>query len=286
MTPTVELPPVAIVLQILVIDLLLSGDNAVVVALAGRGLPDSQRRAAVTLGIAIAILLRIALTSVATITLRLSGLEFVGGILLLMIATRLAARGEPIRPARDGSATGPGRSSLAAAIAVIVLADLIMSFDNVVAIAAVARGNILLLSLGLLLSIPFLVWGSSLAITLLRRYRPLVIAGGALLGWIAGDIAVSDPLIADWINSQAPALPYAVPALAALFVLAETLWTGTPKSALGAPQPVLDETGTQWAAHRGASAVARRQRWLDRVIAPRFVASAGKGAANQHRSVE
>ena len=159
MTPTVELPPVATVLQIFVIDLLLSGDNAVIVALASRGLPGSQRRAAVTLGIAIAILLRIALISVATIALQLSGLELVGGILLLMIATRLAARDEPIRPRHDGSAAGAGRSSLAAAIAVIVVADLIMSFDNVVAIAAMARSNILLLSLGLLLSIPFLVWG-------------------------------------------------------------------------------------------------------------------------------
>ncbi len=286
MTPSVELPPVATVLVVFLIDLLLSSDNAVVVALASRGLPGSQRRAAVSLGIAIAILLRIALTSVATITLQLSGLQLVGGILLLMIATRLAARDEPIRLRRDGSAAGPGRSSLAAAIAVIVVADLIMSFDNVVAIAAVARGDILVLSLGLLLSIPFLVWGASLAITLLRRYRPLVIAGGALLGWIAGDIAVSDPLIVGWIDSQAPALPYAVPALAALFVLAETLWAGTPKSALGAPQPTADESGTQRAARGGASAVARRQRWLDRVVAPPLVADARKGAADQHGSVE
>jgi YjbE family integral membrane protein len=286
MTPTVELPPVAAVLQIFVIDLLMSGDNAVVVALASRGLPGFQRRAAVTLGIAIAILLRIALTSVATITLQLPGFELVGGILLLMIATRLAARDEPIRLRREGSAAGHGRSSLAAAIAVIVVADLIMSFDNVVAIAAMARGNILLLSLGLLLSIPFLVWGASLAITLLRRYRPLVIAGGALLGWIAGDIAISDPLIVDWINSQAPALPYAVPTLAVLLVLAETLWAETPKSALGAPQPAVDGARTQRAACGGASAVARQQRWLDRVVAPRLVADAGKGVADEHGSVE
>jgi YjbE family integral membrane protein len=286
MTPTVELPPVAAVLQILVIDLLLSGDNAVVVALASRGLHGSQRRAAVTLGIAIAILLRIALTSVATITLQLTGLQIAGGILLLMIATRLAARDEPIRLDRRGSTAGPGRSGLAAAVAVIVVADLIMSFDNVVAIAAIARGNILLLSLGLLLSIPFLVWGASLAITLLRRYRPLVIAGGALLGWIAGDIAVSDPLIVDWINSQAPALPYAAPALAALFVLAETLWARTPKSALGAPQPAVDGDGTQRATDVGASAVARQRRWLDRVVTPRLLADAGKGVAEQHGSVE
>ena len=286
MTPTVELPSVAAVLQILVIDLLLSGDNAVVVALASRGLPGSQRRAAVTLGIAIAILLRIALTSVATITLQLSGLQLVGGILLLMIATRLAARDEPIRLRRDGSATGHGRSGLAAAIAVIVVADLIMSFDNVVAIAAMARGNILLLSLGLLLSIPFLVWGASLAITVLRRYRPLVIAGGALLGWIAGDIAVSDPLIVDWVDSQAPALPYAVPALAALLVLGETLWAETPKLAMGAPQPAVDDGGTQRAARGGAPAVGRELRWLDRVVAPRLAADAGEGVADQHGSVE
>src|SRR5271165_5910254 len=97
MTPIVELPPIAAVLAIFLIDLLLSSDNAVVVALASRGLPVSQRRAAVAVGIAIAILLRIALTSVATITLRLSGLQLAGGILLLMIATRLAARDEPIR---------------------------------------------------------------------------------------------------------------------------------------------------------------------------------------------
>jgi hypothetical protein len=149
-----------------------------------------------------------------------------------------------------------------------------------------ARGNILLLSLGLLLSIPFLVWGASLAITLMRRYRPLVVAGGALLGWIAGNIAVGDPLIADWINSQAPALPYGAPALAALFVLAETLWAGAPKSAPGAPQPAVDGAGAQRAARGGASAVARQQRWLDRVVAPRLAADAGKGVADQHGSVE
>jgi YjbE family integral membrane protein len=273
-------------LVIFLIDLLLSSDNAVVVALASRGLPGSQRRAAVMLGIAIAILLRIALTSVATITLQLSGLELVGGILLLMIATRLAARDESISLQPDGSAAGPGRSSLAAAIAVIVVADLVMSFDNIVAIAALARGNILLLSIGLLLSIPFLVWGASLAITLLRRYRPLVIAGGALLGWIAGDIAVSDPLIANWIKSQAPALPYAVPALAALFVLAQTLWAGTPKSTLSAPPRAADGPGTQRAARRGAPAIARPQGWLDHVGVPPLLADAGKGAADQHGSVE
>jgi YjbE family integral membrane protein len=286
MTPIVELPSVTAVLAIFLIDLLLSSDNAVVVALASRGLAVSQRRVAVTLGIAIAILLRIALTSVATITLQLSGLQLAGGALLLVIATRLAARDEPIPLQRDGSEAGPGRGNLAAAIAVIVVADLIMSFDNIVAIAAMARGNILLLSLGLLMSIPFLVWGASLVIALLRRYRPLVVAGGALLGWIAGDIAVGDPLIADWINSQAPALPYAVPALAALLVLAETLWAQAPKSTLGAPQPAVDGVGTQRAARGRAPAVARQQRWLDRVVAPPLLADAGKGAVDQHGSVE
>ena len=93
-------------------------------------------------------------------------------------------------------------------------------------------------------------------------------------------------MIVDWINSQAPALPYAVPALAALLVLAETLWAGTPKSTLGAPEPVVDGRGTQRVAHSGAPAIARQQRWLDRVVAPPLVADAGKGAADQHGSVE
>jgi YjbE family integral membrane protein len=245
MTPSADLPLVTTVLQICLVDLLLSGDNAVVVALASRGLSGRRRRAAVTLGIAIAILLRIALASGASIALHLPGLKLVGGVVLVVIAARLATSNEPVRPPGGGPAAGAGRSGLAGAVAVIAVADLVMSFDNVVAIAAIARGNIVLLALGLLLSIPFLIWGTAVLIALLRRYRPLVIAGGALLGWIAGGIAVTDPVVADWIDREAPALPYAVPAFAALFVLAETRWARKPQPAGGsAPhRPVAPADG-------------------------------------------
>lgn len=241
MAPSADLPLVTTVLQICLVDLLLSSDNAVVVALASQGLPGRRRRVAVILGIAIAILLRTALASVASIALQLPGLKLAGGIVLLVIATRLAASDEPLRP----PAGGPIRSGLTGAIVVIAVADLIMSFDNVVAIAAIARGNIVLLSLGLLLSIPFLIWGTSVAIALLRRYRPLVIAGGALLGWIAGGIVVTDPIVVDWINREAPALPYAVPAFLALFVLAETRWARRPRQAGGAAPLTAVLPGTE-----------------------------------------
>lgn len=236
MASPAELPLFGTVLQIFLVDLLLSGDNAVVVGLVCQGLPGGQRRLAMWLGIVAAILLRVAIVGFATFLLELPGLKLLGGLALAVIAVRLALGGNQKRLDRPRDAVSVRQRGLGAAVAVIVLADLVMSADNMIAIAAIARGDLLILFLGLALSIPLLMWGSMIVVALLRRYRPLVVVGAALLGWIGGGIAIADPLVAGWVDSQAPALPLAVPLLTALFVLLEARF-GRLKAAAVKPEP-------------------------------------------------
>jgi YjbE family integral membrane protein len=213
-------------LKVFFIDLLLSGDNAVVIALACRSLAPHHMRKAVLFGTGIAVLLRIGLTTIVSFLLDVPGLKLAGAVALLVIAVRLMAeenRGTKGSGAdRDGEADPAKRDDdLWAAIGVILVADLVLSLDNVVALAAVAQGSVFFLALGLIASIPLLTYGSMVIMTLLDRYPALIAAGGALLGWIAGDIGISDPIIAGWVGTQAPALPIAMPLLGAVFVLAE-----------------------------------------------------------------
>lgn len=207
-------------LQVFLIDLLLSGDNAVVIGLVCRSLPPRQMRRAMLFGTAAAILLRIYLTIVVSWLLEIPFLKLAGGAALLLIAIKLMAEeegGERL----PGAAAGGGEQEMWVAIVLIVIADLVMSLDNVIGLAAAAHGSIVILGLGLAVSIPLLIYGSLFVALLLKRYPLLVTGGAALLGWLGGDIAVSDPLIADWVNSQSPALSVAVPLLAALFVVME-----------------------------------------------------------------
>jgi YjbE family integral membrane protein len=209
----------AVTLEVFFLDLLLSGDNAVVIALASRSLEPQQRRQALIAGTGIAIGLRVVLTLLATFVLRLPMLKLLGGIALTVIAIKLTIeeqRGAAERPllAREGD--------LISALGTIVLADLVMSTDNVVALAAVARGSVAVLVLGLLMSVPLLMFGSWYVTKLLVRYPKLIPLGAALLGWLAGDIAISDPLYADWIARQSPALSVVVPILVAGYVLAQS----------------------------------------------------------------
>ncbi|WP_051710749.1 TerC family protein [Andreprevotia chitinilytica] len=200
-------------LQALLIDLLLSGDNAVMIALACRGLPPQQRRQAMLLGVGAAIVLRVVLAGVVNVFLNLPMLKLIGALVLLWIAIRLMVdQEEPDVDEVDVS------SNLWAAAITIIVADLAMSLDNVVALAALAQGNLLFMAFGVFLSVPLLMFGSTLAVGLMARYPQLIVAGGALLGWIAGSIAVADPLVADWINTQSPALTVVIPLMAALFV--------------------------------------------------------------------
>lgn len=176
-------------LQIIGINILLSGDNAVVIALASRSLPASQRRLAVIGGSGAAVVLRIALCLIIASLLQVRYLKLVGGLLLLYIGIKLVSdEGSDA----DGIAA---KSNLWGAIRTILIADAVMSLDNVVAIAAAAHDSVLLIALGLLISIPLIVFGSQLMLRVLTKYPVLVMFGGGLLGWIAGEIIVSDPVV-------------------------------------------------------------------------------------------
>ena len=211
--------------QIIIIDILLGGDNAVVIALACRKLPPEQRRKGIIWGTAGAIILRVILIAFAMTLLALPFLKFVGAILLVWIGIKLLA---PDEDAHDGI---QGSDKLLAAIKTIIVADLVMSVDNVIAIAGAAQSSgehqMLLVTLGLLISIPIIVWGSQLVITLMDRFPVIIVIGGMLLGWIAGGMLVSDPVFSNldkwlWMPTleQTTALKYGAQIFGALLVLA------------------------------------------------------------------
>jgi len=202
-------------LQIIMVDLLLSGDNALVIAMACRSLDEAQARRAMRIGIAVAILVRLALTFFISTLLETPGLKLLGALALALIAMQMMVGDQQEVEQQEGA----GGERLAAAIAMIVVADLSMGVDNIVALAAIARGNLAYLLLGLALSVPLLMVGSVLIARLLDTWPILVVLGGALLGWIAGNLAISDPLVADWLAGQAPALATALPWMTAAFVV-------------------------------------------------------------------
>ena len=208
-------------LQVFTIDLLLSGDNAVVIALACRHLPPPQMRRAMSIGIGAAVAARIVLTALASVLMALPLLRLVGAVVLVWIAIKLLVDAPPL-DGRDATLGEQHSADLWSAAGTIAVANIAMSLDNVVALAAVSQGGLLVLFFGLLLSVPLLMFGSLFVTALLARYPVLVRAGSALLGWLAGDIAVGDPLIAEGVAQQAPLLVYLVPVLAAVFVLAES----------------------------------------------------------------
>ncbi len=209
---------VGLIFQVFLLDLILSGDNAVVIALACRSLPSRQVKQALMIGTGAAIGLRVLLTTVVSWLLQVSMLKLIGAVFLIVIAIRLLVEEEQDVPLADDDSP----SNLWGAVITVLTADLVMSLDNVVALAAVAQGSTLYLVFGLLLSVPLLMFGSKLMIHLLHRYPMLVPACGALLGYVAGSIAVSDPAIADAVSTQSPALTLIVPLLCAVFVVMES----------------------------------------------------------------
>ncbi|KFJ10480.1 integral membrane, YjbE family protein [Delftia acidovorans] len=211
--------------QIIIIDILLGGDNAVVIALACRKLQPEQRKKGIIWGTAGAIILRVILIAFAMTLLALPFLKFVGALLLVWIGIKLIA------PDEDGHDNIQGSDKLLAAIKTIIVADLVMSVDNVIAIAGAAQSSgehqMLLVVLGLLISIPIIVWGSQLVIKLMERFPIIIVAGGMLLGWIAGGMLVTDPVFAntekwDWMVKlpQTDMLKYGASVFGALLVLA------------------------------------------------------------------
>jgi YjbE family integral membrane protein len=207
-------------LEVFFVNLLLSGDNAVVIALACRSLPPALTRRAMLIGIEGAIVLRILLAIFASFLLSIPLLKLVGGVALTVIALKLTI-------AEQAAANSDGRPpkiprGLWSAVGTIIVADLVMSVDNVVALTAVANGSIFILTMGLLMSVPFLMFGSVFVAVLLKRYPLLKRGGGAMLGWLAGDIAISDPILIGWVSQQSPALTVVVPFLVAVFVVIES----------------------------------------------------------------
>jgi len=184
-------------LEIIWIDILLSGDNGVVIALACRALPEGQRTLGVMLGSGAAVALRVVFTVLVVELLGLPFVKIVGGVLLLWIAVRLAGAEEPQKDVRPAN-------TLWSAIRIIAVADAVMSLDNMIAVAAAAKGSKLLILLGLALTIPLLVFGSTLVLALLNRFPILVWAGAGLLGWIAGNLIGADPDLAAWLRVRWP----------------------------------------------------------------------------------
>ena len=186
--------------QIIIADILLSGDNAVVIALAARSLPPEQQKRAILIGSGAAILMRVALTLVAAQLLQMPWLKLVGGVLLLYVGISLLL---PEDEGHGEGAGGVGKGTMAAAVRTILIADLVMSLDNVIAVAAASKGSTFLLIFGLALSIPLMIWGSTFLLKIIERFPIIVWLGAALLGFIAGEIIVTDPAIADWIDGLA-----------------------------------------------------------------------------------
>jgi YjbE family integral membrane protein len=178
------------VFQLVFADLLLSGDNAVIIAMACRGLPEQRRRWGIVLGAGAAVLLRIAFVGIVAELMMLPYLKLIGGVALVIIAAKLIVPDDPDRDEVQAAA------HLWRAVAIIVIADLVMSLDNVIAIAAIAQGNLLLLIIGLAVSIPLIMVGAVLITVLLDRFPVLIWAGSALLGWVAGSVMATDPAIA------------------------------------------------------------------------------------------
>ncbi|GEC70199.1 TerC family protein [Raoultella terrigena] len=205
-----------ILLQIIAIDLLLGGDNAVVIAMACRKLPPHLRTKAIVIGTFGAIVARVLLLAVAIYLLSLPWLKIVGAVLLLWIGIKLVANQEENE---EVSSSG----SLWRTAVTITVADVIMSLDNVLAVAAAGKGHLLLVALGVLISIPIIVAGSKLVLAILNRFPSVVLLGGALIGWIAGAMLVTDPTIIRLFPTAPDALPTIAGAVGAGLVLAEGL---------------------------------------------------------------
>jgi YjbE family integral membrane protein len=176
--------------KIMWINILLSGDNALVIAMACRGLPPRQRFWGMVLGAGVAVLLRIIFTFIVVTLMALPYLKLVGGLALLWIAAKLLV---PEHEDEEGGVDAAAH--LWAAVRIVAIADIVMSLDNVIAVAAAANGSVPLLVIGLAISIPLIVAGAALIMALLTRLPILVWAGAALLGWIAGDVIATDPAI-------------------------------------------------------------------------------------------
>lgn len=201
------------VMQIIAIDIVLGGDNAVVIALACRRLPEHQRKLGIFWGVFGAIILRVVLIFFALSLLAIPYLKIVGAALLLWIGIKL------LQPESEGAHEIDASTTLIGAIKTIIVADAVMSLDNVIAIAGAAKDEIGLVIFGLVISVPIIVWGSQLVMRVMDRYPITIVIGAGLLGWIAGDMVVTDVATKEWVNTQATYLHWMAPVVAALVVI-------------------------------------------------------------------
>lgn len=195
--------------QIILIDILLGGDNAIVIALACRNLPHHMRMKGILWGTFGAIAIRVVLIGFAVTLLQVPYLKIVGGLLLLWIGVKLLADTD------EGHGEIEGSDRLFTAIKTIVIADLVMSVDNVIAVASAAEQagehQMALVVFGILVSIPIIIWGSTLVLKLMERFPIIITFGAGLLGWLAGGMLVSDTAVAPWLQANMPALDIVIP---------------------------------------------------------------------------
>ncbi|MEO7157501.1 MAG: TerC family protein [Vicinamibacterales bacterium] len=205
-------------MEIIVINILLSGDNAVVIALACRNLPPKQRKLGIFWGVIGAVVLRIILTFFAVSLLKLPYLQLIGAALLLWIGVKLIAEDD------EGSHDVHAHDRLFAAVKTVIVADLVMSLDNVIGVAGAAKGSLVLLTFGLVVSIPLVVVGSQLIMKLIERAPILVMVGGGLLGFLAGEIAIADTAVKPWIDANATQLHVIAPIAGIVIVVGLGWW--------------------------------------------------------------
>jgi YjbE family integral membrane protein len=248
--------------QIILINIVLSGDNAVVIALAARSLPPQQQKQAILWGSGAAVVMRIILTIAAVELLRLPVLKIVGGLLLLWIAVQL------MLPEKEGEGGAKAGVGFWAAMRTILIADLVMSLDNVIAVAAAAKGSLTLLILGLAISIPLVIFGSTLLLKVMERYPIIITIGAALLGWVAGEMFVTDPLVKTWVDAAAAALHWAAPAAGALLVVTTGTWLARQALARRVAPVELAPAGAPAVAPVTAPAAAPGRRLFNRILLP------------------
>jgi len=205
------------VVQIIWINVLLSGDNAIVIALACRNLPQKQRLTGMVLGTGVALFLRLVFATIVSTLMLLPYVKIAGGAALLWIAVKLLS---PNEESENGDASS---HSLWRAVKLVAVADVVMSLDNVIAVAAVADGSLALLVFGLGVSIPAIVAGANIIMAMLNYFPLIIWAGAGLLGWIAGDVIASDPIIADYASSFGAGAPAKIKLIFAIAGMAGTV---------------------------------------------------------------
>lgn len=214
----------AAVLQIVFVNVLLSGDNAVVIAMACRDLPQRQRFWGLAIGAGAAVLLRLVFTGVVGQLMLLPYLKLIGGVALIYVAAKLLV------PERADNDKVIAAAQLWRAVRIVVVADIVMSLDNVIAVAAIAQGSLVLLAIGLIASIPIIIAGAALIMVMLDRFPIFIWAGAALLGWVAGDVVATDPAVFGYLSAKlgetfARQVEFAAAAAGALLVIgAGGLW--------------------------------------------------------------